>query len=166
MTNPIPAGRHEPLVYFIRNGNRVKIGYTTHLAARVAALTLTLRFVVLTLDGGRDLETTLHRRFADERLEGTEWFVYSRRLREYIASEQAKPQHPSISDEDLIWEAVRHVTDTQLASASMLQRRMRISFARAQHLMEQLEQRAVVGPLDGRGSTRAVLVRQPVALPA
>lgn len=164
MHNPIPAGRHEPLVYFIRNGNRVKIGYTTNLAARVAALTLTLRFVVLTLDGGRDLETIMHRRFAAERLEGTEWFVYSRRLREYIESERAAPRR-SVED-TLFWEAVRHVTDTQLASASMLQRRMRISFARAQHLMEQMEQRAVVGPLSGRGGTRAVLVRQAVALPA
>ncbi|MFE7360679.1 DNA translocase FtsK [[Kitasatospora] papulosa] len=164
MTALIPPGRHEPLVYFIRNGNRVKIGYTTHLAARVGALALTLRFVVLTLDGGRDLETAMHRRFAAERVEGTEWFVYSRRLREFIAAEQAKPQ--PFSEDALLQEAVQHVTDTQLASASMLQRRMRISFSRAQYLMEQLEQRSVVGPLNGRGSTREVLVRGPVALPA
>lgn len=165
MLNPIPAGPHEPLVYFIRNGNRVKIGYTTNLSTRVAALTLTLRFVDLTLPGNRDLETAMHRRFAAERLEGTEWFVYSRRLRDFIESERAKPNPGASGTGDLLDEATRHITETQFASASMLQRRMRISFARAQHLMVELEERGVVGPLSGRGSTRAVLVRQAVSLP-
>ncbi|MFD3741604.1 DNA translocase FtsK [Streptomyces sp. NPDC058629] len=165
MLNHIPAGPHDPLVYFLRNGNRVKIGYTTNLSNRVAALSLTLKFVDLTLPGGRDLETVMHRRFATERLDGTEWFVHSRRLREFIASELAKPPAPDgASDEELIREAVLHVTETQFASASMLQRRMRISFARAQHLMVQLEQRRIVGPLTGRGSTRAVIGRRPVAV--
>lgn len=164
MLNHIPAGPHEPLVYFLRNGNRVKIGYTTNLSNRVAALSLTLKFVDLTLPGGRDLETVMHRRFAAERLDGTEWFVHSRRLREFIASELAKPTPDGADDAELIREATQHVTETQFASASMLQRRMRISFGRAQYLMIQLEQLGIVGPLTGRGSTRSVVGRHRVSV--
>lgn len=164
MTKPIPVGRHKPLVYFIRNGNRVKIGYTTHLTARIAALSLSKTFVVLLLDGGRTLEREMHRRFAADRLGATEWFVYSNRLKAYIDS-QVTAQEPALY-EGLLSEAERIVLDTQIASASMLQRRMRIGFGRARQLMSELERRGVVGPLEGPGCSRDVLVRQPVKLPA
>jgi Ftsk gamma domain/DNA polymerase III beta subunit, central domain len=43
-------------------------------------------------------------------------------------------------------EARRLVTKTQLGSASMLQRRLRIGFARAMAILNELEQQGVVGP--------------------
>ena len=154
---PVPAGPHPPLVYFVRLGNRVKIGYSTNLAARVAGLSLAPRFVVLTLDGDRTLEGRLHHRFADERERGTEWFVASKRLLAYI--EEQRAGQSGQNHLRAVQEAERIVLDTRIASASMLQREMRISFGRAQRLMNELEQRGIVGPLEGPGCSREVLAR-------
>lgn len=52
-------------------------------------------------------------------------------------------------EDDLIDEAVQVVREYQHASVSLLQRRLKIGYARAARLMDQLEARGVVGPADG-----------------
>jgi S-DNA-T family DNA segregation ATPase FtsK/SpoIIIE len=59
--------------------------------------------------------------------------------------------------DDLIQQAVRLVQDTQKASASMLQRRLRIGYPRAARLIDELEDLGVVGPSQGGGREREVL---------
>jgi len=59
--------------------------------------------------------------------------------------------------DDLIQQAVRLVQDTQKASASMLQRRLRIGYPRAARLIDELEELGVVGPSQGGGREREVL---------
>ena len=59
--------------------------------------------------------------------------------------------------DNLIEQAVKIVTQTQRASASMLQRRLRIGYPRAAHLIDQLEELGVVGPSQGGGREREVL---------
>ncbi|MFI8104718.1 DNA translocase FtsK [Streptomyces sp. NPDC086023] len=157
----IPEGRHESLVYFIRLGTRVKIGVTTHLAARITALSLAPRFVILTMEGDRSLEAALHNLFADEREQGTEWFAYSKRLAAYIREHQeGQPNRFALSEGEAVQQAERIVLETRIASASMLKRKMRISWTRAKSLMAELERRGIVGPLEGPGCTRAVLARR------
>ena len=61
-------------------------------------------------------------------------------------------------DEDLIQKAVSIVRQSQRASASLLQRRLRIGYPRAARLLDQLEEMEVVGPSQGGGKERDVLL--------
>ncbi|RPJ16350.1 MAG: DNA translocase FtsK, partial [Chloroflexi bacterium] len=61
-------------------------------------------------------------------------------------------------DEDLIEKAVSIVRSSQRASASLLQRRLRIGYPRAARLLDQLETMEVVGPSQGGGKERDVLL--------
>jgi S-DNA-T family DNA segregation ATPase FtsK/SpoIIIE len=61
-------------------------------------------------------------------------------------------------DDGLIEQAVSIVRSTQRASASLLQRRLRVGYPRAARLLDQLEDMGVVGPSLGGGREREVMV--------
>jgi S-DNA-T family DNA segregation ATPase FtsK/SpoIIIE len=60
--------------------------------------------------------------------------------------------------DQLIDKAIAIVQETQRASASMLQRRLRIGYPRAARLIDELEDLGVVGPSQGGGREREVLL--------
>ncbi|KKR50462.1 MAG: Cell division protein FtsK/SpoIIIE [Candidatus Curtissbacteria bacterium GW2011_GWA1_40_16] len=62
--------------------------------------------------------------------------------------------------DDLFEEAVRTICQYDRASASLLQRRLRIGYARAARLLDELEMAGIVGPGDG-SKPRDVLVKNP-----
>lgn len=73
--------------------------------------------------------------------------------------EEMLEQEAVLADkDDLLPKAVEIVRHTQRASASMLQRRLRIGYPRAARLIDELEDLGVVGPAQGGGKEREVLM--------
>jgi DNA segregation ATPase FtsK/SpoIIIE, S-DNA-T family len=70
-------------------------------------------------------------------------------------------QEPDENEDDgLIEQAISIVRSSQRASASLIQRRLRIGYPRAARLLDQLEEMGVVGPSQGGGKERDVLVSE------
>ncbi|GAB4415916.1 MAG: DNA translocase FtsK [Anaerolineales bacterium] len=70
-------------------------------------------------------------------------------------------QEPAESEEDaLVDEAIAIVRSSRRASASLLQRRLRIGYPRAARLLDQLEEMGIVGPSQGGGRERDVLIEE------
>jgi DNA segregation ATPase FtsK/SpoIIIE, S-DNA-T family len=80
------------------------------------------------------------------------------------ASGEASPWDQMIEEEatladrdDLVQKAIKIVQESQRASASMLQRKLKIGYPRAARLIDELEELGVVGPNQGGGREREVL---------
>lgn len=70
-------------------------------------------------------------------------------------------QEPGENEDDgLVEQAISIVRSSQRASASLLQRRLRVGYPRAARLLDQLEEMGVVGPSQGGGKERDVLISE------
>lgn len=99
---------------------------------------------------------------SDEEVEEIVDYVISQQKAQYQDDmiPEDVPENTSQVEDELYEEAVQLIAEMQTASVSMLQRRFRIGYSRAARLIDEMEQRGVVGPYEG-SKPRHVLIPKP-----
>ena len=62
--------------------------------------------------------------------------------------------------DELLPAAIEVVVDTGMASVSMLQRRLKLGYARAARLMDQMEEKGIVGPSEGAKPRQILITKE------
>jgi S-DNA-T family DNA segregation ATPase FtsK/SpoIIIE len=73
-----------------------------------------------------------------------------------------KKQHTGLeedgpSDDPMVMDAIRVVVENGMASTSLLQRKLKLGYARAARIIDEMEERGIVGPYEG-SKPRKVLI--------
>ena len=99
----------------------------------------------------------------EKEIAGVTEFIRGQREAEYSTNVEGLGRPPAEGEEDLsgddelLEQATELVIRSQLGSTSMLQRKLKVGFARAGRLMDLMEERGVVGPSQG-SKARDVLI--------
>lgn len=91
------AAHAQSVVYYIRLGNHIKIGYSTNMKARLIGLRADPEDVLATEPGGLELEKQRHEEFKAERVGRRENFNPSPRLLAHIEAVLAEHGPPNIT---------------------------------------------------------------------
>lgn len=126
----LDGDQHGPIVYFIANGGRVKIGFTTNLKNRLASLALRADGVLLALDGGPDLERALHAHFDAYRDGNSEWFELAPDVFRYIAARQGPDPKAELRTGNRSASPVRTRIARPLADVADVYRRLQVATGR------------------------------------
>lgn len=90
--------KFEKVVYFVRAGSRVKIGFTKDISSRMNSLQTASAVdlnLVLTMDGDRNFEAEMHERFSDYWIKG-EWFRWCKEISLFVAKEKSRQKNPGL----------------------------------------------------------------------
>ena len=62
--------------------------------------------------------------------------------------------------DELLMDAIECVVEAGQASTSMIQRRLKVGYARAGRIIDELEQRGIIGPHEGSKPRQVLITRQ------
>ena len=93
-SDPDDWRRSRSVVYYVRIGDHVKIGYTIHLTTRMSTLRVGKDALLAVEPGWREGEAERHKMFAAERQGRREDFNPSRRLLGHVSAMRAKYGEP------------------------------------------------------------------------
>ena len=79
--------------------------------------------------------------------------------------EADEPSEEAEADDPMLQKALTLARETNRISTSLLQRRLRIGYPRAARIMDELEERGLIGPAESGGSARQVLMEPEPAVP-
>ncbi|WP_010622439.1 DNA translocase FtsK [Paucilactobacillus suebicus] len=91
---------------------------------------------------------------SDKDVESVVDFIKKQQTAEYdenivVSDEEIQQDENKEDEDDLYQEAVDFVIDQQKASTSLIQRRFRIGYNRAARMIDEMEQRGLIGPAEG-----------------
>jgi len=101
----------------------------------------------------------------DQEINNVVKFIKNQRKPEFVSDvEDAINKKPSVENnvdkDELFDDAVKVILETNQASVSMLQRRMRLGYTRAARIIDQMEAEGIVGPYQG-SKPREILIQKP-----
>ncbi len=112
---------------------------------------------------------------SDHEVEGVVEFIKSGKIAEYdehiaeeidrlAVQEKAKNAHDDedgdSDEDDMLPQAIECVVEAGQASTSLLQRRLKLGYARAARIIDQMEARGIVGPFEGSKPRQVLVTRQ------
>ena len=74
-----------------------------------------------------------------------------------VGSAEPEPSEGDLDGDDMLPAAVDVILETNQASVSMLQRRLKLGYARAARIVDEMEEKGIVGPFQG-SKPRAILI--------
>ena len=76
------------------------------------------------------------------------------------SSNAAGRQRGGAAGDELLPDAVEVILETGQASVSMLQRRLKLGYARAARIVDEMEERGIVGPFEGSKPRQLLITRE------
>ena len=80
--------------------------------------------------------------------------------RQAAAEKGGKSADEEEGSDPMLPQAIEAVVEAGQASTSLLQRRLKLGYARAARIVDQLEQRGIVGPFEGSKPRQVLLSKQ------
>ena len=98
-----------------------------------------------------------------EKIKETSTAEYSEEILEHIErqAEQADSKSggssgdPGEDEDEMIEEAIDVIMESRQASTSMLQRRLKLGYSRAARIIDQIEERGIIGPFEAPSRARS-----------
>jgi len=106
------------------------------------------------------VKSTGEAQYSDEVMRKIEEAMQEKEKKGSSGSGSSEPASDAGGGDELLPAAVEVVLETGQASVSMLQRRLKLGYSRAARLVDQMEERGIVGPFEGSKPRQLLITRE------